>query len=165
MVAMTDRYWAEVRAIEDACDPIPWDTPPRHGDHTGASLALRVRDYLASGGVPPLATGEDRALVQAVCAGGGKLGHPPGVWTRVSARTAGRASAGMAQAMAGLLTASHQQPLMLPHFIHWKARAEWRQRVREQYGSAEVAKREPALPPLPCDMALTTPSIRADMIA
>lgn len=165
MVAMTDRYWAQVRAIEDAHDPIVWDAPPRHGDHTGASLALRVRDYVASGGVPLIASGEDRALVQAVCAGGGKLGHPPDVWTRVSARTAGRASAGMAQAMAGLLTASHDQPLMLPHFSHWKARATWRRRIREQYGSAEVAKREPTLPSLPCDMALTAPSIRENMIA
>ena len=38
-------YWAKVRAIEDEIDPRHWDPPPRHGDHTGASLALTARIY------------------------------------------------------------------------------------------------------------------------
>lgn len=155
MVALTDRYWAQVRAIEDDIDPIPWDRPPRHGDHTGASLAMRVEDYAASGGVPCVRSGEDRALVRAICLRGGKLGHPPQVWTRVSARTVGRAEAGMAEAMTRLSQASlHGAPVMLPHFRHWEQRARWRRSIRDRFGAAEVAAREPTLDAMPCDMAL-----------
>lgn len=156
MISATARYWAEVRAIEDALDPLPWDLPPRHGDHTGASLAIRAARYLACGGVPPIESGEDRALVQAVCAQGGKLGHPSAVWTRVSARTAGRAKAGMAEAMLRLLKASEDgAPTMLPQLRHWEQRARWRKSVRDRFGSAEVAKQEPSLRPMPCDMAIS----------
>lgn len=166
MVAMTDRYWKKVRAIEDGIDPVPWDPPPRHGDHTGASLALRVRDYIGSGGVPCIASGEDRALVQAVCMQGGRLGHPPNVWTRVSARTVGRATAGMAEAMARLSQASRENsPVMLPHFRHWEQRAQWRRSIRERFGSAQVAAQEPELDPLPCDMALASASSLEERMA
>jgi glycosyltransferase involved in cell wall biosynthesis len=154
-VAVTGAYWSTVRAIEDAIDPVPWDPPPRHGDHTGASLALRVVDYMACGGVPRIASGEDRALVQAICARGGRLGHPPQVWTRVSARTVGRAQSGMAEDMARLARdLQHGAPTMLPHYRHWEQRARWRRTIRERFGSAEVVVREAALAPMPCDMAL-----------
>jgi hypothetical protein len=71
-----DRYWEAVRRIEDRIDPLPWDGPPRHGDHSGASLALSRGLYRRSGGVPCVATGEDQALVAAAIAAGGVLVHP-----------------------------------------------------------------------------------------
>lgn len=155
-VVLSDRYWSQVRAIEDAIDPVFWDPPPRHGDHTGASLAMRASTYSASGGVPLVRSGEDRALVQAICRRGGRLGHPLEVWTRVSARTVGRAEAGMAEAMARLSQASRNvKPVMLPDFRHWEQRARWRRAIRDRFGSAEIAAREPSLDPMPCDMTLS----------
>ncbi|MEG8054478.1 hypothetical protein QP185_16895 [Sphingomonas aerolata] len=102
MQVKLDRYWACVRAIEDDIDPCRRDPAPRHGDHTGASLAILALLYRAAGGVPAIPAGEDRALVEAAVAAGGRLGHPMSVWTRVSARTIGRATGGMADHMQAL---------------------------------------------------------------
>uniref|UniRef100_UPI001E61DD75 glycosyltransferase n=1 Tax=Methylobacterium sp. Leaf118 TaxID=2876562 RepID=UPI001E61DD75 len=87
--ARVERYWSGVRALEDALDPPPHDPAPRHGDHTGGSLALRASLYRRVGGLPELPRGEDNALVAAVQRAGGRLRHCPAVCVRVSARTAG----------------------------------------------------------------------------
>lgn len=158
--AAWDLYWAAVRAIEDAIDPSPWDPPPRHGDHTGASLAIGVRTYLACGGVPLLPTGEDRALVAAAVATGARLVHPLDVRIHVSPRQAGRAEQGMAAAMVDLLAAADAgvRP-MAPAFAHWRERAAWRRALRAlPDGSARIAREEPALPPMPHDMPLELPA-------
>ena len=55
--ARIERYWSCVRALEDELDPPPHDPPPRHGDHTGASLALRASLYRAGVGLPPIPHG------------------------------------------------------------------------------------------------------------
>ncbi|WP_404478802.1 glycosyltransferase [Novosphingobium sp. BL-52-GroH] len=150
-----DAYWQAVRAIEDMIDPVAWDIPPRHGDHTGASLALPVDLYRRAGGVPLLATGEDRALVEAAIKVGGKLVHPNAVWTRASSRTAGRASGGMAADMQRWIdhAASGEIP-MVPAFSHWEERARWRLRTRAKVGVASCLEAEHALPPMPCDIPL-----------
>ena len=150
---MWDRYWRRVRDIEDAIDPRACDPRPRHGDHTGASLALTTEIYRRAGGVPELAHGEDRALVANAVAAGGVLVHPLNVWTRVSPRLDGRAAGGMAQAMADLheVALSGQTPLA-PALSHWQVRARWRRNVRlTAGGDAAVAHAERGLPPLPCD--------------
>ncbi|SES17490.1 Glycosyltransferase like family 2 [Sphingobium sp. YR768] len=154
--AAWDQYWAEVRAIEDAIDPLAWDPAPRHGDHTGASLAIRAELYLACGGVPAIASGEDRALVLAVLARGGRLVHPVNVYTYVSPRLEGRADGGMAVAMQELFASAHNdtQP-MAPALAHWRDRASWRRQLRAQAnGSALIVQLEPMLPPMPNDMML-----------
>ena len=151
-----DAYWAAVRAIEDAIDPLPWDVAPRHGDHTGASLAIRASVYRACGGVPLLATGEDRALVTAALARGARLAHPANVRIAVSPRLEGRAEGGMASAMQQLYRDAEEgcQP-MAPAFDHWRERALWRRRLRARVdGHALIARREPLLPPMPHDMPL-----------
>jgi GT2 family glycosyltransferase len=150
-----DAYWRAVREIEDAIDPVAWDMPPRHGDHTGASLALSVDLYRRSGGVPLLPTGEDRALVEAAIKAGGKLVHPNAVWTRTSARTAGRANGGMAAEMQLWIdcAASGDIP-MVPAFSRWEERARWRHRTRATKGEAARLDAERALPLMPCDMPL-----------
>jgi cellulose synthase/poly-beta-1,6-N-acetylglucosamine synthase-like glycosyltransferase len=155
---MWDRYWQTVRAIEDAIDPISWDPAPRHGDHTGASLAIRTNVYRACGGVPLLSTGEDRALVAAAIGTGAKLVHPANLFTHVSPRLDGRAIGGMATAMQQLFTfAENEARPMAPAFEHWEVRATWRQRLRVRpAGHALIARREPLLPPMPHDMALET---------
>lgn len=155
MRARFDAYWSSVRAIEDAIDPPPHDPAPRHGDHTGASLAIEAALYRAAGGVPALPTGEDLALVIAALAAGGQLAHPPTVWTRVSARTEGRAAGGMAVAMAKLAdTVALGREPHVPAFEHWRARAQWRRATRAAQGVAAMLAREEALPPMPADMPL-----------
>lgn len=150
-----DAYWRRVREIEDAIDPTPWDPAPRHGDHTGASLALSVDLYQRAGGVPLLPAGEDRALVDAAIAAGGKLVHPQAVWTRTSARTVGRAAGGMAGDLQRWIDAhARGQVPTVPHFDHWHVRAQWRRNFRETRGSERLSDAERLLDPMPCDMPL-----------
>lgn len=150
-----DRYWQQVREIEDAEDPLAWDTAPRHGDHTGASLALTVGLYRRAGGVPAIATGEDRALVDAAIAAGGRLVHPVDVWTRASARTQGRAHGGMALDMARWSDVDRpDRALLVPALSHWHDRARWRRAIRLRHGDAAVVAAERDLPPMPNDMPL-----------
>ena len=150
-----DAYWQAVRAIEDMIDPVAWDMPPRHGDHTGASLALSVGLYRRAGGVPLLPIGEDRALVEAAIKAGGQLIHPNAVWTRASSRTAGRANGGMAADMQRWIdcAASDDVP-MVPAFSLWEERVRWRLRTRVEIGVAACLEAERALPPMPCDIPL-----------
>lgn len=154
--AIWDRYWTQVRDIEDRIDPVEWDAAPRHGDHTGASLAIRAELYLACGGVPLLPTGEDIALVRAAVAIGGRLAHPADVYIRVSPRTDGRAEGGMAAAMLDLFRAAKDSAIpMAPAFRHWAERASWRRLMRQgPDGHADIVHREASLPPMPLDMRL-----------
>ena len=129
--ARIEHYWAAVRALEDRLDPQAHDPAPRHGDHTGASLALRAALYRAIGGVPAIPTGEDNALVAAVVRAGGRIRHCPEVSIKVSAREIGRAGGGMALEMVRrrekLASAT---PYLLPSAAFWRAwlerRAGWR---------------------------------------
>lgn len=160
--ALLGRYWAAVRAIEDEIDPKPWDPEPRHGDHTGASLAVTARAYRAAGGVSLLALGEDVALVNAVVAAGGRLAHPAEISVKVSPRLVGRAAGGMAEAMVALAgDPDRPKTLMAPAFEHWRERAVWRRDLRRRpEGAAAIARLEPTLPPMPCDMALGPEMVR-----
>jgi hypothetical protein len=153
-----DDYWSAVRAIEDAVDPVAWDPAPRHGDHTGASLAITAKAYRASGGVPAIPTGEDRALVEAAVAAGARLVHPLNVWVRASPRRVGRAEGGMAAAMQSLHECADRGEIpMAPALAHWRARAEWRRMRRAgPGGQAGMAAEERRLPPMPHDTPLTS---------
>lgn len=134
--AKIERYWAQVRAIEDRLDPPAHDPAPRHGDHTGASLALRVATYRAVGGLPALPRGEDNALVGRVVEAGGRLRHDPAVAVWVSDRSVGRADGGMATDMARRQAVlDGEDPYLLPAPAHWQRivarrsalRAAWRE--------------------------------------
>jgi len=151
-----DRYWAAVRAIEDEIDPCLWDPPPRHGDHTGGSLAITCEMFRRSGGVPLVASGEDRALVEAAIVAGGRLVHPSDVWTRVSARLDGRATNGMAEMMRRMGdAASGGAAEMAPALRHWRERAKWRRDKRQDVcGTSRFFAAEHALPPMPHDAVL-----------
>ena len=153
--AALDTYWRSVRRIEDAIDPLPWDPPPRHGDHTGASLALDIGLYRRAGGVPRLATGEDRALVANAIGANGRLVHPLSVWTRTSARNLGRAAGGMAEDMCRWQhLASSGKPLLVPDLRHWRERAQWRRAWRAAHGDSAVPAAEAAFGPMPSDSEL-----------
>lgn len=148
-------YWSRVRAIEDEIDPSASDPAPRHGDHTGASLAITLAAYEAAGGVPIVPTGEDRALVNAALSTGHRLVHPISVWTRVSPRFDGRAAGGMAEDMRRFLaTAAEGRTPTAPGFDQWRERAIWRRQTRAQLGTAALLAAEANMPPMVHDMPL-----------
>jgi len=153
-----DAYWWAVRAVEDEIDPLPHDPAPRHGDHTGASLAITIDAYRRAGGVPELRSGEDRGLVIAAQAQGARLVHPLSVWTRVSPRLSGRAVEGMAEHMARLFAQARDgEPVMAPDFSHWRRRAAWRRSQRSAAGgAARLPVLESQLEPMPLDLDLRT---------
>jgi hypothetical protein len=118
--ARVERYWAGVRRIEEILDPQPFDPAPRHGDHTGASLAFGVSLYRSVGGLPPLPCGEDNALVGLMREAGARLRHCPGVSVAVSARREGRVAGGMATEMERRARAAAGEPYLLPEAAHWR---------------------------------------------
>jgi GT2 family glycosyltransferase len=133
-------YWAAVREIEERLDPPAHDPAPRHGDHTGASLALRADLYRDVGGLPPLPGGEDNALVARVVDAGGRLRHDPRVEVLVSDRTAGRAAGGMAMDMARRrAVARGELPYLLPHPDHWRQAIERRAALRRAWRQGPAA--------------------------
>lgn len=141
-----ERYWAAVRRIEDALDPPPYDPAPRHGDHTGASLALGVSLYRRVGGLPVLPRGEDNALVARVREAGGRLRHCPHVSVLVSDRAAGRAQGGMATEMVRrAATARAGLPYHLPAPSHWEAVIARRAALRHAWTGTNGAARRAAL--------------------
>jgi len=89
-------YAALLDQIESLVDPLPWDPWPRHGDHSGASFAVRLDAYLRVGGVPAVAAGEDRAFFARLQRRDRRVRHSPAVRVTVSARLQGRALEGMA---------------------------------------------------------------------
>lgn len=129
--------------LEDAVDPVSGDPAPRHWDHCGGGLALRLATYRAAGGCPAEAFREDLALVDAVRRLGGIVRHCPSIRVIVSARMRGRATGGMADTIrAWAAQAEAGAPVMAPHpaamETHWRARAAAR---------AEAAKAAAHLPP------------------
>ena len=80
--------------------PAPHDPFPRHHQHYGASLAMTADAYAAAGGVPAVASNEDVGLARALVRSGARLRHSYRVRVWTSARTVGRAPAGMADALA-----------------------------------------------------------------
>lgn len=90
-------------------DPLPHDPLPRHGDHTGASLAVRGEVYEALGGLPALPFREDIAFVARARAAGYRLRHAPEVRVGVSARLVGRAPGGMADCLKSWIEAEAEQ--------------------------------------------------------
>jgi len=138
-----ERYWAGVRRLEELLDPLPFDPAPRHGDHTGASLAFPVSLYRAVGGLPPLPCGEDNALVGLMRDGGARLRHCPKVSVLVSARREGRVAGGMATEMERRARAAGGEPYRLPEAAHWRRVVERRAALRRAYALPD-AEREAA---------------------
>lgn len=144
-------YWSAVRELAHAIDPLPHDPPARHGDHTGASLAVTIAAYEAAGGIPPLAVREDGALVGAVERNGGRVRHPAAVWTEVSPREEGRAEGGMATEMRNwrrLAEAGERH--LLPDAGFWHAAFHRRRGLREMFWNGAFDSRS-GLPASACE--------------
>lgn len=138
--ARIERYWAGVRRLEELLDPPPYDPAPRHGDHTGASLAVPAALYRAVGGLPPLPCGEDNALVGLLRAHGARLRHCPDVHVVVSARHQGRVSGGMATEMARRVRVLDGEAYWLPEAAHWQALILRRAALRRAFPLAPQAR-------------------------
>ncbi|MGY6770200.1 glycosyltransferase [Komagataeibacter sp. NFXK3] len=93
-------YATMLDRIHDLADPDPHDPWPRHVEHSGASIAVRVGLYHRAGGIPAVPLGEDRGFLAALRRVDAAIRHAPDVWVSVSGRIAGRARGGMADTMA-----------------------------------------------------------------
>jgi GT2 family glycosyltransferase len=82
--------------IAFALDPEPHDPRPRHVQAAGASLAVSNEMFRRVGGVPIVASGEDRALVHALTLIDARIRHDVGMEVVASGRLDGRAPGGMA---------------------------------------------------------------------
>ena len=85
--------------LDALLDPRPHDPWPHHGLASGASLAIRARDYRAVGRMPPLPCSEDRAFADRVERHDLCVRHSDAPLVTVSCRLQGRARGGMADAI------------------------------------------------------------------
>ncbi|GEO98421.1 hypothetical protein MHA02_08090 [Methylobacterium haplocladii] len=139
--ARIESYWQAVRALEDRFNPPVYDPPPRHGDHTGASLALTASLYRAVGGLPALRRGEDNALVARVQEQGGRLRHCPAIRVHVSDRAEGRAEGGMAiEMLRRLAVLGGGEAYRLPAPEHWHALILRRAALRRSWPDVATAE-------------------------
>ena len=93
---MYDRLLDEIHA---KLDPDPADPLPRHTEHAGASIAVRLPAYRKAGGIPAVPVGEDRAFIEALRKIDARIRHSRDVRVVVSGRIIGRAVGGMADAI------------------------------------------------------------------
>ncbi len=100
--AATAAYADLVHEVRFAIDRLYGTQPegPRpHYVESGACLALTVALHERIGGLPDVASSEDRALVRSAEASGARVSYSHVAHARVSARTFGRAAGGMAEAL------------------------------------------------------------------
>ncbi len=93
------RYCTLIAQVEHLLDPQPHDPAPRHAQQCGANIAIRAAMFDAVGGLPAVAVGEDRALIEAVFQRDGRIRHANAPHVIASARIDGRAHGGMATAL------------------------------------------------------------------
>jgi GT2 family glycosyltransferase len=98
-LARESMYASLLDEIASLVDPDPADPWPRHQQHSGASIAMRVAIFRAAGGAPRVAAGEDRALIERFRLIDAKIRHAPEIEVAVSGRLEGRARGGMAEAL------------------------------------------------------------------
>ena len=98
--AIESAYTALAIELDALLDPRPHDPWPHHGLASGASLAMRARDYRAVGRMPPLPCSEDRAFAALVERHDLCVRHSDAPRVTVSCRLTGRARGGMADAIA-----------------------------------------------------------------
>lgn len=106
-------YRRALEQLRDLYVPDEHDPFPRHHQHFGASLAITTEMYQRVGGMPPLRSNEDVALYRAIIRSGGRFRHSMRVRVFTSARAAGRAEGGLADAIAWWTAASRRRTPVL----------------------------------------------------
>jgi glycosyltransferase involved in cell wall biosynthesis len=89
-------YAALLDEIDARLDPDPGDPLPRHDEHSGASIAVTMAAYLRAGGMPRVASGEDREFFARLRRVDARIRHVHEAVVTVSGRIEGRAVGGMA---------------------------------------------------------------------
>ena len=136
-------YAALVRELRFAVDrlhgPQP-EGPCPHYVESGACIAIRPDLLRRLGGLPDVASGEDRALARAAERAGARIAYEAGAHAWVSPRLGGRAAGGMAETIrARLLDPDPEACAMLPSAA--ALAAHWREAVAAPAGAPR-----PALP-------------------
>ena len=126
---------AELEAKADPVDHDPW---PRHNQNCGASTAIRASLYRELGGLIPVAVGEDRALFDTVRARDGLIRHALAAHVVASARTVGRASGGMADALKTRGSESYECDEILEPAVTTLRRNAWRHEAREAWARGHL---------------------------
>lgn len=134
--ALEWEYLGLLGEAEAVFDPRPHDPAPRHAQQCGANIGITRAMLQRVGGVPALPCGEDRALLRAVDDTGGKLRHDPRPHVTASARLAGRAAGGMADALAARQSADYlcDEQFEPAHTLVARLRA--RQALRQRWRGA-----------------------------
>jgi hypothetical protein len=102
------RYGYLISQLEAGLDPY-FESSPRHHHHYGASLAVTAYMYAKVGGLPPLPSSEDVALYDALMRFDARFCHSPRVRVITSARSVGRAEAGLSDRLSQLNAMTQKQ--------------------------------------------------------
>ena len=126
-------YAALLDEIDFHLDPSSYDPWPRHTEHSGASIAVRAACHGEVGGIPNIASGEDREFFQRLRKIDCKIRHAPEIVVTVSGRLVGRATGGMADTMARRI---HQQDIWLDEDLETASRRAKRADLRAAIATA-----------------------------
>jgi GT2 family glycosyltransferase len=131
-----DAVCDEIVALLDPDAADPW---PRHTQNSGASIAVTAAAFRAAGGIPAVASAEDRAFFAALRRSGARIRHAPECRVVVSGRTEGRAVGGMAETIKRRLTAPDEflDPRLEPA-DDCARRARLRRRLRHCFGDKNL---------------------------
>ena len=133
-------YQTLAAELEAKADPVPHDPWPRHNQNCGASTAIRASLYRDLGGLIPVPVGEDRALFDAVRVGDGLIRHSLAAHVTASARTTGRASGGMADALKTRGSAVYECDEILEPAMATLRRNAWRHEARAAWVEGRLAE-------------------------
>lgn len=92
-------YERALLRLQAHIDPIPHDPWPNHWTASGANYALSGDAYRIIGGLPMMASGEDRGLADTLERHDIAIRHDPDLVVTTSARLKGRAEGGVADAL------------------------------------------------------------------
>ncbi len=124
-----ERYFDTLFVLRRIVDPVPWEAPRTHHQVSGANLGMRAATYVAIGGFPPLASGEDARLVDDAARAGLRVRRDAASVVRTSDRRCGRAAGGLAETLrdldrggAAAVQVAHPRDAMWQYRLHALAR-------------------------------------------
>jgi len=141
--------------IACSLDPDPADPWPRHTEAAGASIAVTAAAFRQAGGIPPVASGEDRAFVQVLARMDAAIRHDPTIIVTVSGRIHGRAPGGMADTIRRRMQQQDEfADAAVEPAVDAYRRSDFRRRAREAW------QRQPTAVDLAADLGIPLPRLR-----